>query len=659
LVKVGSRVLVPFGPSRLQGVIVALSIHPPQGPDIPVGSSLRDIAELLDDNGREPDESLLLLIRLISEYYLAPWGQCLRLILPEQPRTRRRQSSRSMTRRSPAEAGSVAEDFASRPLPSIPIAWRDVLRAALGRAHPITFLLQAPATHRLACLLQATEEALARQRAALIIVPEISLASAIAGLAAVRWPQRVVLLHSGLSLAAHDEAWRRVLAGTADVVVGTRSAVFAPFPSNRTSLGLICVEQEEDHSLKEEQEPHYHAREVARMRANQKGAVLLLSSAHPSLETLQAVEPNQKLTLKTVNGSGQPVRKLPVIEAVDLRLLPYRTLLSEPLVAGIKQALSAKSRVILFLNRKGFAPLLHCLDCGASPHCLRCSVSLTFYRRAGRLSCRYCGESSSLPDTCSSCLAHRLEPVGFGTERLEEEVRRLFPQARIGRLDRDLARTQTQADAIRGRLAAGELDILIGTQMLFQGFPLPPVGLVGLPHADAGLHVPDFRSAERTYQTLLDAVELALPGNGGGKVILQTYMPTHHAIASVVQQNELLFYEQELAFRQALGYPPFTHLISLHVSGKSAKPVQRAAGEWAGRLKAAAAGLSPDEVTIMGPVPAPVAQLRGRHRWQLLVKSAHAEAARQTVRRTLEELERNRKRRGLKFDVDVDPLEMS
>jgi primosomal protein N' (replication factor Y) len=328
------------------------------------------------------------------------------------------------------------------------------------------------------------------------------------------------------------------------------------------------------------------------------------------------------------------------------------------LIAGIKQALSAKSRVILFLNRKGFAPLLHCLDCGASPHCPRCSVPFTFYRRAGRLSCRYCGDSSSLPDTCPSCLASRLEPVGFGTERLEEEVRRLFPEARIGRLDRDLARTQAQADAVRGRLAAGELDILIGTQMLFRGFPLPPVGLVGLPYADAGLHVPDFRSAERTYQTLLDAVGLALPGDAGGKVVLQTYMPAHHAIASVVQQNETLFYEQELAFRKALGYPPFTHLISLHVSGKNAKLVQKAAGEWAGRLKAAAVGLSPEEVTIMGPIPAPVAQLRGRHRWQLLVKSAQAEAARQTVRQTLDELERNKKRRGLKFDVDVDPLEM-
>jgi len=625
---------------------------------MPTGSSLRDIAELLDGDAAELDESLLWLTRLVSEYYLAPWGQCLRLILPEQPRSRRQQPRRPTTRGGVAEAGSIDEDVVSRPLPSIPTAWRDSLRTALDRKQSVTFLLQASAPHRMACLLHATEDTLARQRATLIIVPEITLASAMARLVSARWPERVALLHSGLSPAARDEAWRRVRAGTADVVVGTRSAVFAPFPSNKISLGLIWVEQEEDPSLKEEKEPRYHARDVARMRANQERAVLLLGSTHPSLETRQAVEPDRRLTLQASNASAAPLTKPPTIEAVDLRLTPYRTLLSEPMIAGIKNALDRGAGVILFLNRKGFAPLLLCRDCGAAPQCPRCSVALTFYRRAGRLSCHYCGDSSPLPDTCPTCLAPRLEPVGFGTERLEEEVRRLFPGARIGRLDRDLARTPAQAHATRRQMAARDLDILIGTQMLFQGPPLPPVGFVGLPHADAGLHVPDFRSAERTYQTLLDAVGLALPDDGGGKVVLQTYMPTHHAIVSVVQQNETLFYEQELAFRQALGYPPFTHLISLHVSGKNAKLVQGAAGKWAGRLKAAAASLSPDEVTIMGPVPSPVAQLRGRHRWQLLVKSEKTEGAGQIVRRTLEELDKKKGQRSVKFDVDVDPLEM-
>lgn len=731
--KVGSRVLVPFGPSRLQGVVVALSTQPPQGQGIPAGRSLRDIAALLDETaGTEVDQPLLELTRLIAERYLAPWGQCLRLVLPVQPppkqswrysltdegrkaagetsrlsetahalltrlsvapkglalsslqrtvagpvlqtlasltqrrlvqgletdRARRQPIHRQAGRRGEGDAGPVGEEPASVPLPPAQPAWRDSLRTALDRAQSVTFLLQAPAPHRTACLLQATEDTLARRRATLIIVPEITLASAIARLVRTRWPERVALLHSALSPADRDDAAHRIRSGTVDIVVGTRSAVFAPFPSHAISLGLIWVEQEEDPSLKEEKEPHYHAREAAWMRAGQQGAVLVLGSAHPSLETLQAVELDRRLTLQTTNGSAAPLTKPPAIEAVDLRLTPYRTLLSEPMIAGIRNALGAGTGVILFLNRKGFAPLLHCRDCGAAPQCHRCSVALTFYRRAGRLSCHYCGSSVPLPDTCPSCLAPRLEPAGFGTERVEEEARRLFPDARIGRLDRDLARTPAQADAIRRQMAAGQLDILIGTQMLFQGPPLPLVGFVGLPHADAGLHVADFRSAERTYHALVDAVGLALAGDAGGQVILQTYMPAHHAIVSVVQQNEALFYGHEMAFRKALGYPPFTHLISLHVSGKNARLVQGAAEKWAARLKAIAANLSPDEVTVMGPIPSPVAQLRGRHRWQLLVKSEQAEGARQTVRRTIDELEQSRGRSGLKFDVDVDPLEM-
>jgi primosomal protein N' (replication factor Y) len=340
------------------------------------------------------------------------------------------------------------------------------------------------------------------------------------------------------------------------------------------------------------------------------------------------------------------------------------------MIAGIGAALEAHAGAVLFLNRKGFAPALLCRDCGISPRCQRCSVALTFYRRAARLACHYCGASVPLPDTCSVCLAARLEPVGFGTERVEEEIRRLFRHARIGRLDRDIARTPAQAEAIHRQAAAHELDILIGTQMLFQGPPLPLAGFVGIPHADAGLHLPDFRSAERTYHALLDAVALARPGDTGGKVVLQTYLPTHHAITAVVTGHAALFHDQEAAFRNALGYPPFAHLINLRVSGKNLGRVREAAQQWAGTLTAASSrerapegsptgGKSAtDDIMILGPIPSPVAQLRGRHRWQLLVKSGNAQAMTRAVQASLEELEREHGRGGLKFEVDVDPVEM-
>ncbi|MGH7473720.1 MAG: replication restart helicase PriA, partial [Candidatus Methylomirabilales bacterium] len=405
------------------------------------------------------------------------------------------------------------------------------------------------------------------------------------------------------------------------------------------------------------------AREVAWIRARQHDAVLLLGSAHPSLETRSAMEPlNLDVWGETAAG--------PAIQTVDLRRLPQGTLLSEPLIAGISAALEARTGAVLFLNRKGFAPALLCRDCGISPRCRQCSVALTFYRRAAHLACHYCGASFPLPDTCSACGGARIEPVGFGTERVEEEIRRLFRHARIGRLDRDIARTPAQAEAIRRLAAAGELDILIGTQMLFQGPPLPPAGFVGIPHADAGLHLPDFRSAERTYHALLDAVALARPGDAGGKVVIQTYLPTHHAIAAVVNGNADLFLDQEMAFRKALGYPPFAHLIHLRVSGKNLGRVREAAQQWVVALRAAipreraAEGVptgsehATDDIMILGPIPSPVAQLRGRHRWQLLVKSGNAQAVRQAVQDSLEKLERERGRSGLKFDVDVDPVEM-
>lgn len=743
---VGSLVLVPFGPSTLQGVVIALSTQPPGGLNHPAARRLREILSLLDDRTETGlDRSLLELTRQISEHYLAPWGQCLRLILPtpsprkpslryvltetgrqveegrprlsptalailarlaESPKglaltslqralskpvaralttlkqrglvgelqqesskkpTAGQKVSRRPTRKSARKNAGLPEPV---PLPPVqaPVqatwqpAWQDKLRTLLDQAAHHAILLQAPAAERLACLLQAIDDTLTRHRTALVIAPEIARVVTIAALATTRWGERVATLHSALTPAARDDAWRRIRAGTADVVVGTRSAVLAPFPSGGPPLGLLFVEQEEDPSLKEEQEPHYHAREVAWMRARQQGAVLVLGSAHPSLETLHREEldrfPPDGATDEPASASTGS--RLAAVLAVDLRKTHYGTVLSEPLIAGMREALETRSgrlSVILFLNRKGFAPLLLCRDCGASPHCPRCSVSLTFYRGAGRLACHYCGAALPLPDTCPSCLAPRLDPVGSGTERIEEEVRRLFPQAKIGRLDRDRARTPAQVDAIHRQASSGELDILIGTQMLFQGAPLPRVPFVGLPHADAGLHVPDFRSAERTYHALLDAIDLAQPEDAGGKVVLQTYLPTHHAIASVVQHNPATFYEQELPFRQALGYPPFTHLISLHVSGKHPGSVKAAAERWAGWLKTAA-GRSPGEVTILGPIPAPVAQRRGLHRWQILIKSGNGKAAHQTVQLTLDELERTKGQSGLKFDVDVDPLEM-
>ncbi len=642
-VRIGSLVRVPLGPSTVPGVVVTVSS---EGPPLPATTKaapfrVRDILAVADESAEvtvPPD--ILELTRQVSEYYLAPWGQCLRLILPALPgapgttRSRRTVPAPRQPSDSAASTGPLQLPVAATP------PWWPRIQDALSHHRHETFLAEDTPPRRWALMLEAIDLALRQKRSVLLISPEILRATALAALSRRLWPNRVAQLHSDLPPAERAREWRRIQRGDADLVIGTRSAVFAPL----RAPGMICVDDEDDPSLKEEQEPHYHARDVAAMRARQHGAVLLLGTAHASVETRQRAGLQKFLT---------PAPHA-AVQLVDLRQTPARRLLSEPMLAGIRTALSARTGAILFANRKGFASALHCRDCGASPACARCSVALTLYKRTHQLTCRYCGAVQPVPDICPSCRSSRIEPVGSGTERLEEELRRLFPDARIGRLDRDTARTPEQAARLRNGVAAGELHVLIGTQLLFQGLPIQPVGFVGIHYADTGLHRPDFRSAERTYHALCDAVSLA---RLDGQVVLQTILPDHHVIASIAGSNPARFHEQELSFRRALGYPPFAHLISLCVSGKTEIAVRAAAERWAAAVKEQGKR-QPGVVTVLGPIPATVERVRGRHRWQILVKSPDGNQAQQNVRATLEKMESGKESRNLKFDVDVDPLEL-
>ncbi len=533
--------------------------------------------------------------------------------------------------------------------PSERPGWWPRFRESLRVAQSEVFLLSSPLHTRMACLVAAVTEALGRGQSALVLVPDLSRATLIAALGQAQWKARVELWHGSLSPTQRGGLWRTLASGPAAVVVGTRSAVFAPL----SRLGLVWVDEEEDAAFKEEQVPRYHARDVAWLRARHQGAALILASAHPSLETRHrfAAMPDHTAAAMRPASSDRPN-----IQLVDMRQAPHGLLLSEALLAGLSAALDRQAGAIVLLNRKGFAPVLLCQDCGGSPRCQRCSVALAFYRRTGRLLCSQCGTVYPLPDTCVECLAPRLEPIGFGTERLQEELERLFRGARIARLDADTARTAEQRDGLRRQLADGHLDMLVATQMVLEGPPLPPVGFVGLPHADAGLHIPDFRAAERLYHTLLDAVELARPAAAGGRAVLQTYLPSHHVIQAVVTASSDLFEETELRFRHALGYPPFSHLIALRVSGADPRQTEAAANRWAELLTPI--GSTQTNLTVLGPAPAYVAQRRGRHRWQLLVMSPDAEQARECVCASLARLERTGGRGSVRFEVDVDPVEM-
>ncbi len=731
--RIGHRVLVPFGRSVLQGAVIALSQVLSQGLD---RSRLKEICSLLSE-GAESDVSsnLFQLSRQVAEQYVAPWGQCLRLVLPPASKPRAQVSHYELTEqgrvalsarepcsvkaralltrlgkkpsglrrssRSPGPAdilddlkarGWVAEiqalplatmapfiqpnrpanqddsDISTSLTPDPATSWAEPLFEALKGPGSKQVLVQAPWSDRLKLLQRAIRLVLDRGQTVLIIVGETERAQWVAGL--IRNDEAgisPVCFHSGLSDQLKSEMWDQIHRQVVRVVVGTRSAIFLPL----TAIGVIWVEGEDDAALKEPQEPRYHARDVAWLRAQDEQAVLVLSSPHPSLETKAAVE-HRGIFLRNI----MPSDARPNVQVVELRTYGRGTVLSQPLVQAIGQAIGRRAGVLLFLNRKGYAGALICLDCGQAPRCPACHVALMYSRQAARLSCSYCGDTASIPETCGSCSGPRMQLIGEGTERVEEDAKRLFPQASVIRLDGDTMRRPAQAEALWRRIEQGRWDIIVGTQLLLRHGPLPTMGLVGIVQADAGFSVPDFRSAERTYHMLLDAVSLADPAGVGGQVILQTCLSSHHAIQAVAKNDESVFFLEELSQRAALGYPPSVNLIALLASGTNEKMVRDAAMAWVARLTACSSpsvtgqavlakvsatdqsiGRS-DRLTVLGPVPSPVPRLRGRYRWQILVKSSEREAGLEAVRMTVKEMERTYLRRAIKFDVDVDPIEM-
>lgn len=731
--RIGHRVLVPFGRSMLQGAIVALSPVPPYGLS---PTRLKEIHSLLPEGtATDVPPNLFQLSRQVAEQYVAPWGQCLRLVLPPTAKPQAPISHYQLTEQGKAavaarEPYSVKErallvklskapsglrkstrrsgladslqdfkargwvrevqdlpstptaplaqsskqlslahaDSAAPPLPDPALSWAEPLFETLKSPGPSRVLVQAPWADRLGLLQQALQLILDRGQSILILVGETERAQWVADL--IRDDQRgiaPVCVHSGLSDQAKAELWDQIHRQVVRVVVGTRSAIFLPL----TAIGAIWVEGEEDAALKEAQEPRYHARDVAWLRAQTERTVLVLSSSHPSLETRAAVGQGGVVIHKSVPSDVRPD-----VQVVDLRKQGYGTVLSQPLIRAIQHTISRKAGVLLFLNRKGYAGALVCRDCGQVPRCPACRVALMYSRQADRLLCSYCGNRSSIPETCSSCSGPRMQLIGEGTERVEEDAKRLFPHAAVIRLDGDTMKKPAQAEALWRTIDQGDWDIIVGTQLLLRRGPLPTMGLVGIVQADAGLSVPDFRSAERTYHTLLDAVALADSAGAGGQVIVQTSLASHHAIQAVAQDDESLFLSEELSHRAALGYPPAVHLIALLVSGTDGNMVRDAATAWVARLTACASPVvagqaaaakvrpvaplmgRPGPLTVLGPVPSPVAKLRGRYRWQILVKSLERKVGLEAVRTTVKDMERTHQRRAIKFDVDVDPVEM-
>ena len=501
-----------------------------------------------------------------------------------------------------------------------------------------------------------------------MLVPEIALTPQLVARFRARFGDCVAVLHSALSPRERHTVWHRLRDGEIDVAIGARSALFAPV----RSLGLVVVDEEHDSSFKQEEGVRYHARDMAIWRAHRALGVCVLGSATPSLESEHLTRMGRATKLRLADRARD--RPLPRVELVDLR----RTgpgpngdkRISMPLYRAIEDVLATGQQAIVFLNRRGFAPGVRCQACGKLATCEACSVALTFHKRGGDLvRCHYCDFQAPLPKRCAACGAEALGFEGAGTEKLEEVLASAFPQARIGRLDRDVAGGR-KVESILARMRNREIDLLVGTQMVTKGHDLPNVTLVGVVNADAALSIPDYRASERTFQLLVQVAGRAGRGDQPGRVLVQTYDPEHFAVALAARHDVDAFLERELADRRELGYPPFTRAALVRVEGIDEAEARDACAHLAGVARACE-GVRSGRVLVQGPAPAPIARIRGRWRFRAMLRAAD----RKDLRAVLAAVEEARVGMttggrgqvgarakgglgGVRASIDVDPVQL-
>jgi len=557
-----------------------------------------------------------------------------------------------------AVAGEAAPSGPSRPAvphakpatlsPAQVAALEAIRRPLAARRHETIVLFGVTGSGKTEVYLQAVEETLAAGRQALVLVPEISLTPQTCDRFRARFGP-VAVLHSHLTPAERHAQWREIAAGQVGVVVGARSAVFAPAPR----LGLIVIDEEHESSFKQGTAPRYHARDVAEWIARAEGVPLVLGSATPSLETFARCLAGDWTMCRLADRVGGS--QLPAVMTVDLRDAGARArgAISPRLAAGIRWALAAGGQVMLLLNRRGFATHVQCRACGHAIRCRQCDLPLTLHQPGSRGICHGCGLVARLPADCPSCRAAGLVHRGTGTQRLEEQVRAAFPDAAVARMDADTMRRRGSHEKTLDAFRERRLDILVGTQMIAKGLDFPGVMLVGVVNADAALHLPDFRAAERTCQLVTQVSGRSGRGSDGGRVVVQTSTPDHPALRAAAAHDYEAFVRSELPVREALLYPPFGSLVRIVVRSLD----EQAAADWAGhvaeRLRREAAGV--EGVRVLGPAPAPIARIRDRFRWHVQAHGADGGRLRDLVRRATAGLATPS---SVAWVIDVDPVEM-
>ena len=590
-------------------------------------------------------EEYLALTRWMSEHYFCSWGQAIEAGLPAPFR-----KGKFLIRTRSGKATDGAESVDPHDL-ALTAEQRNVFNKILPKIESrqsASFLIHGiTGSGKTEIYMHLIRETLQAGRGAIVLVPEISLTPQTVDRFYSRFGDGVAVMHSRLSAGRRLDEWNRIRLREARVVVGARSAIFSPVPD----LGLIVIDEEHDTSYKQEETPRYQTREVAQKRVEIERAVLVLGSATPSLESYFESETGG--TERLCLSERIEKRPLPAVQIIDMRRQPQfekrERVYSSPLEEAVRNSLARKEQVILLLNRRGFSTYLHCSSCGYVMTCENCRIALAYHYDKASLYCHVCHFRTPPAKICPSCQKHYIHYFGIGTQKVESEAFRLFPGARIARMDRDSTTKKDSHETILRAFRRHEIDILIGTQMIAKGHDFPNVSLIGVISADTALHLPDFRAAERTFGLLTQVAGRAGRGDIPGKVIIQSYVPGHYAIQSSKDHDYVGFYAKEIVFRKELEMPPYTHLIQLVLSGASEKEVVRQVLLLTRTLQAAAEGLS--KVKTLGPAPCLTSKEKGMFRWNLYLKGPDPETVLGVLKKALSVF----KKTGTTLTVNVDP----
>lgn len=495
--------------------------------------------------------------------------------------------------------------------------------------------------------LQVIEHFLEKGQTAIMLVPEISLTPQMSNRFIARFGGKVAIMHSGLSDGEKYDEWRKIKEGRAQVVVGARSAIFAPLEN----IGVIIIDEEHETSYKQDSSPRYHARDIALLRAQYHHARLVLGSATPSLESRARAQRNV-YHLLTLTHRANDQAFLPEVQIVDMRnnLSDKSANFSDILLQKIREKIERNEQVILMLNRRGYSSFVMCRDCGFVVECPNCDISLTLHMDTKTLNCHYCGHQEGIPQTCPSCQSRKIRYYGSGTQKVQEELEKLLPEIRILRMDVDTTKTKNAHEKILNKFGHHEADVLLGTQMIAKGLDFPNVTLVGVINADTGLNLPDFRASERSFQLLMQVAGRAGRADKKGEVIIQTFNPGHYAVQLVADQDYEAFYRQEMYYRQQLSYPPYYFTDQLLVSHKDEDTVAKKAYEIASIIKSSLS----EKAKILGPTPKPIARTHNLYHYQILVKYRFEEQLEEVLNQVLD-LTQKRENKDVRVLIDSEP----